>query len=416
MRQLLRDRNIALLLAGQTLTMFGDWALLFVLGIWVKQLTGSDSAAGMVFLIFALPAFLAPLTGLLVDRFSRRRVLIVNDLLSAALILLLLTIAGRQDLWLLYAVTFGYGVSNQVYQAARGGLVHSAVSDAQLGAMNSLLGSLQQGMRVVGPLVGAGLFAAFGGPAVVIFDAATFLLSAVLLSVLRLGDLPQQPATTAAAPGLIHEMIAGARHIFNTRLLRRSIGAAVLAFCTIGLLEVAIFALVDQGLHRPPTFVGVLGALQGLGACIGGLLTNRLLQRLDELRVGGIGLALLALSLLVLVAPALPLVICSMIGIGAGLTIFMIAHMTLLQRRTAPELQGRVLTASEGIMTIPYTLSLAFGALGIALADIRLIYLINAIVIGSASGLLFSARVGSSAARAGETPVLGDDYANAGSG
>lgn len=392
MRQLLRDRNIALLLAAQTLNMFGDWALLFVLGIWVKQLTGSDSAAGAVFLVFALPAFLAPLTGLLVDRFPRRSVLIANDLLSAALILSLLLVSGADQLWLLYVVTFGYGISNQVYQAARGGLAYAAVSAEQLGDINSLIGSLQQGMRVVGPLVGAALYAALGGPAVVLLDVATFLLSAVLLSVLRIDEASQQAADDAT-PNLLHEMAAGARHLFKTRMLQRSLSAAVIAFCTIGLLEVAMFALVDQGLQRPPTFVGVLGALQGIGAVIGGLLTSVLLRRMDELRVGGIGLALLSLSLIVLVTPALPIVVASMIAIGAGLTIFLIAHMTLLQRRTSAELQGRVLTASEGIMTIPYTLSLAFGAVVIALIDVRLIYVINAVVIGGASLLLLLSQV-----------------------
>jgi MFS family permease len=72
MRELLRDRRFLLLFFGQTVNMIGDRALLVVLGIYVKELTGSDTMAGVVFILLAVPSFFAPLTGLLVDRFPRR--------------------------------------------------------------------------------------------------------------------------------------------------------------------------------------------------------------------------------------------------------------------------------------------------------------------------------------------------------
>ena len=67
-RTLLGRRDVRLLLAGQTLSMFGDWAMIIVLGIWAKVLTGSNAQAGLVFFVFALASLAAPLGGLLVDR------------------------------------------------------------------------------------------------------------------------------------------------------------------------------------------------------------------------------------------------------------------------------------------------------------------------------------------------------------
>jgi MFS family permease len=182
--------------------------LLFVLGIWVKQLTGSAGAAGAVFLVFAVPALLAPATGLLFDRFPRRWVMVVNDLASAELISALLTVSDQRDIWLIYVVTFGYGVSGQVYQAARGDLVHSMLRVDRLGDANGLLGSLHQGLRVVGPLIGAALFVKLGSSAVVILDVGTLLISAVLLGLLGVSDLKHEPVI-GVAPRLLHEMVAG---------------------------------------------------------------------------------------------------------------------------------------------------------------------------------------------------------------
>ena len=73
-----------MLVAGQTLTLLGDLALILVLGVWAKEITGSVSAGGAVFFALIAPTLLAPLLGCIVDRFPRRRVLIVNDLLTAA--------------------------------------------------------------------------------------------------------------------------------------------------------------------------------------------------------------------------------------------------------------------------------------------------------------------------------------------
>src|SRR6266700_783050 len=84
MRRLFRHRDARLLLAGESFSMFGDRAMLLVLGIWAKTLTGSSAAAGMVFFVLGLPALAGPLAGLVVDRVRRRTLMIVVDLFMAA--------------------------------------------------------------------------------------------------------------------------------------------------------------------------------------------------------------------------------------------------------------------------------------------------------------------------------------------
>src|SRR6186713_1913290 len=88
MRDLLRNRDFRLLFAGQTLSMFGDMAMLIVLAMWAKDLTGSNGIAGSVFAALAVPSLLAPLAGVVIDRFRRRTVMIVTDIATAAVVLL----------------------------------------------------------------------------------------------------------------------------------------------------------------------------------------------------------------------------------------------------------------------------------------------------------------------------------------
>src|SRR5919109_4644709 len=102
MRALVARRDVRLLLAGQALSMFGDWMMIIVLGIWAKVLTGSNSAAGLVFFVFALASLAAPLGGLVVDRRRKRPLMVATHLALAAVMCLLLLVHDRGDIWLLY--------------------------------------------------------------------------------------------------------------------------------------------------------------------------------------------------------------------------------------------------------------------------------------------------------------------------
>src|SRR5579862_9741336 len=108
MRRLLSYRDARLLLAGRTLSAFGDWALLIVLGVWMKSLTGSSARAGLTFFVFSLGTLAAPLGGLLADRMRRRRLMIASDAVLGLSVLLLLLVHGRGDAWLIYVVALLY--------------------------------------------------------------------------------------------------------------------------------------------------------------------------------------------------------------------------------------------------------------------------------------------------------------------
>ncbi|HET8893187.1 MAG TPA: MFS transporter, partial [Gaiellaceae bacterium] len=110
MKALFSRPDVRLLIGGQIPSMFGDWAMFVVLGIWAKVLTGSNSAAGLIFFVLAIASLAAPLGGLVVDRVPKRPLMIGTHLVLAGVVCLLLFVHGRSDLWLLYVVAALYGL------------------------------------------------------------------------------------------------------------------------------------------------------------------------------------------------------------------------------------------------------------------------------------------------------------------
>ena len=386
-RRLLENRGFRLLLAGQTLTMFGDLALVLVLGIWAKELTGSTGVAGAVFLALLGPMLLAPLVGVVVDRFPRRKVLILNDLFAAAAVLPLLLVHDRGDVWIIFAVAAVYGISQQIFFAARSALLQTMLHDEELGFANGVLECLRQALRICGPAAGAGLFAVFGGAAVALLDAATFIASATLLAVLRVPDLTRVPRAAQRRAG---ELGAGVRHILATPMLRRLIVSLCAGVAVLGVMQVAALALVDNGLHRPASFLGVIFAVEGVGSVVGGLLAPAGLRAFGEPRLAGIALAAMGVGTGLMAIPELtPVFVGAAIG-GAGFSVFMVGYTTLLQRSTATELQGRVFTAAEAAAGLPYCGTIALAVVGVGLVDYRLMMLAGMVVLAVAGAYLAS--------------------------
>ena len=396
MRALLARRDVRLLLAGQTLSMFGDWAMIIVVGIWAKVLTGSNAQAGLVFFVFALAGLLAPIGGLVVDRLPKRRLMIATHLSLAAVICLLLFVHDRGDLWLLYVVTALYGLGGNFFAAARSAMLKAMLPDELLGEANGVLQSVREGLRLVAPLAGAGIYAAFGGPAVALVDAATFVLSAATLVALPFAE----PATAAKEHHFLREISAGVRHIAVTRVLRdltTGVGAALLV---AGFSETIIFAITSDGLHRSPSFIGVLGTFQGIGSILGGVTAARLMRRIGELRQAAIGLLLFGVGDALWLVPSLGVVLPAMALAGVGIVWAVVALATAYQRRSPTDMQGRVAAAANMLLSVPQTISIAAGAVLITLIDYRIEIVAMALVFAVASVYLLTRRDDERAAEA----------------
>ena len=372
MRALFRRRDARLLLAGQTVSLFGDTAMFLVLGIWVKDLTGSTAAAGLVFFAFGVPGLLAPLFGWVVDRLPRRRLLMGEHAALALILLSLLFVRDEGDVWLIYVVAVLYGIGSNIGQPSRAGLLKVMLPDELLPDANAWLATANQGLRLVSPLAGAGLYAVAGGGVVAVVDATTFLVSVATLALLKVDEQPAKPAEHRFA----REVAEGGRHIWATRPLRQIVLAVAGALIVIGFAETAIFAVVDEGLNRPPAFLGVLEVFQGLGAIVGGLTAATVMRRIGDGALAGIGLIVFGFGDALWVFESLPLVIVGFAIAGVGIPWAIVGFATALQRRSPAHVQGRVNATANMLLVVPQTFSIGLGAALVTVVDYRVLVLL----------------------------------------
>ena len=377
----LKDPTFRRLVAGWTFSNFGDSVLFLTLAIWAKDLTGSDAAAGLVFLFLGLPVFLAPFAGQVADRYSRKRLVILSNLAAGMVVLSLFFVDGPGQLWLIYLVTFLYGLLNYVTGAAGSGLVRDMLSDDQLASGNGILNTIDQGLRLLSPLVGAGAYALFGGFAISVVTFASLMVAAVIMSTLRIEEsTPEKEQVT-----FWQEVSAGARHIRSVPVLTRVTLALGFAFAMTGLANTTIFAVIEQGLGRGSEFFGVLAAIQGGGSVAGGVTAALLIRKWGERSVVAIGLAMLGAGIGLCIVPNLAVVMAGHVLAGISIPWFVVGFATLRQRLTPARLQGRVSSASAMALNGPQAVGTAMGAVLIGVVDYRVLMTVMGVSVALAA-------------------------------
>jgi MFS family permease len=376
MNRLFAHRDARIYLAGQSLSLVGDNALWLAMAIWVKILTGSNSAAGLTFFAYICGLMLAPFGGLLADRVPRRPLLAAANLLTGGWVCALLLVGGRGQVWLVYLVMVGYGAAGGAIMSAQTALLAVMLPDDLLGEANSLLQVAELGLRVITPLIGAGLLAWLGPQPVILLDAGTFLAAAVATLAVRL----REPRPVPSGEPWHAELTAGLRHVGRTKVLRRLVVTGLGALLVFGFLETVQFAVVAVGLHRSPTFLGVLECVLGAGGVIGGVAAAPVMRATSERALVVGALVSCAVGCTLLISSWLPVVLVAMGLVGVCIVWANVAIYTLIQRRTPAALIGRVDAALTLVIVVPQAVSIALGAVLITVLNYRILLAIMAVV------------------------------------
>lgn len=377
--KVLRDRNASLYLGAVLVSGFGDSAMLLAGGIWVKTLTGSNSLAALVSFCMWLPTFAGPVIGTVADRVKRRPLLIAANFALAVIMTAPLAVHSRGDVWLLFPVLTLIGTGMVLAQAAETALMAAAVPDELRGYFNGLVRSAIESMKLIAPLAGAGLFSLWGGRAVALLDAVTFVAAAAAFRLIRV-----QEAQPKARPKRkwTADTAEGARYLWGHPVLRSLVLVGLTVMVLSGLSNTATFAMLD-GVHRSPSFAGVLVSIQGFGSIAGGLAAGGLMRKLPARRFASAGLALFAVGVLLRATPWLPVVLGGTLILGVGVPWPVITAMTAVQRETPTELLGRVAATSNTLMYAPTGLALLLGTGMVAVLDYR-VQIVAAGVVGLA--------------------------------
>lgn len=374
-------RNAALFVAISLLSGLGGSAMALVAGIWVLDLTGSTGQAALAGLCGYVPVLAGPWLGGLLDRAPRRPLVIGVNLALAAALLCLLAVRGPDQTWLIFAVAAVYGVSYVLIDAGETALLPAALPPAQLADVNGWRSSAQEGMKLVAPLAGAGLYAWRGGYPVAVLSATAPVLVALLYAALRLPatggvpataepptsppDLPTSPPDPAAGrpPGLR----AGLAALLGRRAVRVPVTLAAVSIAMSGFTTAALYTVVTTELALPSTFLGVLASAQGGGSVLAGLAVGRLVDRWGAVAVGVAGTALFAAGCLGRCLPWSPATVAASAVIGVGLPWTLVAAVTAIQTHTPPALLGRISGTANTLMFGPITLAIPLGSAAVRL-------------------------------------------------
>ncbi|MFD3664092.1 MFS transporter [Streptomyces sp. NPDC058659] len=357
-------------LTGIVVSGFGTTAMWLVSGIWVKSLTGSDSLAALAAFALWAPVLLGPLLGTLADRVRRRPLLVVLNAAMAVLLPVLLWVESADRVWLLFAVLVLYGAQGAVHEAAEQALVATTLDEGRLGTFNGLRMTANESMKLIAPLVAAGLFARYGGGPVALLDAASFALAAVLFALMPVRE--ERPVRSAERHWW-RETAEGVRLLRASPVLRPLVATGGFTMLLAGVNGAAIYAVVDSGLGRSPAYAGVLYAVQGVGSVLAGLLTGPLLRRVPERVLATAGLALFAVAVGVRALPYEATALAASAVIGLGMPWVLVATMTAVQREAPAEAVGRVAATAHTLVFAPNALAIALGAGLVAVVDVRVL-------------------------------------------
>ena len=340
----------------------------------VLDRTGSVAAAGLVAAISALPGILAaPLSGWAVDHFGRRIVSIISDLLSAVSVAAIPIVAFFTDLtlaWIIALAMLGAGFDPAGYTARKA--LSPDVAEASHMSVTRLNG-IHEGVFsvgwVIGPLVGSLLIATLGAVPAFWVPFVLFLISALLIVFLHVGDAGQDAKAAREEAGEEHpnawqNAVLGVKIIWNDRALR----ALIIAVTILGsiylptetVLLPAHFVAIDQ-----PQSLGLVLAALSAGTIIGAFGYGWLSQRVSRLNITrAVLVATVAFYLPIALLPPLPLMVAAGFAIGLAWGPMQPLMNTVVQRRVEPDAQGRVYGIQTSLFyALPPVFMLATGVI-----------------------------------------------------
>ena len=326
----------------------------------VLQLTKSAALLGFIVALQFLPVFaLAPYGGLIADRFSKRRLLLMTQTIAAVLALALgtLVVTGLVRLWMIALFALALGVINALDNPTRQAFLHEMVGPDTLRNAVTLNSILINVTRIVGPAI-AGVLAAWLasqhlnlGPLFII-NGLSFVAVLVCLALMRASELHR----TERAPSVPGQLREGFRYVLSSKVLRD----VLLIMAIVGTLTyefpVTLPALAQFTFHDPTTFAWLMTAM-GAGAVAGGLIV----ARRREATLSGLAMASLGFGaslLLVSIAPTIVLAALAMVIVGGFSTPFTSLTNAILQMESGPTMRGRVLS----LWTVAFLGSTVFGA------------------------------------------------------
>jgi MFS family permease len=354
------------------ISQLGNWFNYIGIFVLLTKLTGSGGAVSWFLIAKFIPtSFLGPAAGVIADRFSRKTIMIMSDLLRVLIVLCFLFVRRPEHVWLVYILALVQESIWTFYDPARRASVPNLCSTDELILANALSGATWSVMLAFGAALGGFITYLFGWETAIILDAVSFLISAIIL--LKL-DLPHTPIKQKEKPTWkeytgFTDLREGIKYVAHhkevaTLLLVKSgwaLAGGILVLLTV--FGEQVFSTGGQGGKS-----GILYSIRGIGAAIGPILAWHYLGETKRAMYRAISLSFFIASgayILFSQAPTLAWAIpCVLLGHIGG-SIQWVFSTTLLQQIVPDQFRGRVFAAEMALLTLVLSLSTYFTGLGL---------------------------------------------------
>ncbi len=371
LKYVLRNPNFRRLWCGQTISQVGDGLTSLALLIMINQITGTTTALATMMVVIALPQLIfGMLAGVYIDRWDRKRIMIVSDVLRGLLVLGFILVRRPQDVWIFYLLGFLQAAVGTFFDPAKSALIPTMVERDALLAANGL----SQTTRVITGVVGSALAgvlvgAMHGAWGAFTLDALSFFVSAFFISRILLPKVGPASQSAGAAPRIgprqvWEQLLEGLRYLFGSRLLVGVMVTLAVTMLGIGAVNVLIVPFLINTLQVPTMALGVIDTAQVIGMIIGGASLTLLASRLKSTRIIIFGVFLLGLFVeLFGAAGNIWVALAALFLVGLALAPVQASLATLLQATIPDDKRGRANSTMNTVITLASVVSMASAGL-----------------------------------------------------
>jgi len=354
------NRSFRQLWLGQVVSQMGDWFDTIALYTIILHLTGSGRDIGLLLVARFVPSFLfGPLSGVVADRFSRRSIMIISDLLRAIVVLGFLFVKRADQLWIIYVLTvFQLGLST-FFEPAKTAAIPSIVSERELITANAISSVTWSVMLTLGAAIGGLITGWFGTNAAFILDALSYLLSAALIASIKVPKRKKRPRQKLSLGRIlgVTETLEGVSYVKR----RPRVLALLLVKPAWGLGGGILTLLPVFGERIFPvgksaaTGIGVLFAARGIGTAVGPIVARRIAGEGETQIETSIGIAFIIGGLFYIAFGNATGFVFALIVLGiahCGGSILWVFSTVLLQQSVQDSFRGRVFAAELALLTL----------------------------------------------------------------
>jgi MFS family permease len=371
------NRGFTLLFVGQAISFLGDMVFMTTLTVWIAAVLAQGlpiaplAVSGVTVATSVPTLLLAPLAGVFVDRWDKRRTMLVMDAARGLLVAALLPATGLVPLPFLsagrpplatqlaavYIVVLLTRVCAQFFSPARLALTADLVEEAQRAQASSLEQTTSSLAVIVGPPLAAPLLFAFGPEWALLLEALSYAVSFITIRAIR---VPETPRITSNTGSVWRELLEGVGFATGNRLVTTLFVAIGVATLGIGALNALDVFFVTQNLHAPAIEYGFIAGGLGLGSLAGAFLAAAVSRRVGLTRMFAWSIVLVGI-LIVIQARLTNFVAAVAISVLIGLPVAAVnvAFMPLLLAAVPRALVGRVSALLSPFMTLAAVLGAA---------------------------------------------------------